>query len=298
MATFMASMYRAFKYVGGVPAEVIFDNAKTVVSERVGTVVRFNENLLRMALAFNFTPKACWTNDPESKGKIESNVKYVKRGFFYGREYRDLDDLNAQALNWCNNVANAKVHNTTHAIPWDRLVEELPHLQSLPQLDGALYVLESRQATKTSLISIDGVKYSVPAQFANRKVNYRRYENKIEVLMGDGHPLQVRFETMAPEAAEYLDGLSRKRVGHLKDQMEKIVRLAADYDHDEISRAMARALAYGSFGYASLKRILERQRQNPDSLPRISRKPAISMQLIHNIDVVRRDLAYYERWAQ
>src|SRR5690606_1386048 len=72
MATFLASMHRAFEYIGGVPAEVVFDNAKTVVAERVGGVVRYNENLLRLAATYGFEPKACWAYDPESKGKVES----------------------------------------------------------------------------------------------------------------------------------------------------------------------------------------------------------------------------------
>lgn len=330
MATFMASMHRAFHYVGGVPTEIVFDNAKTVVSERVGTVVRFNENLLRMALEYNFTPKACWVSDPESKGKVESNVKYVKRGFLYGREYRDLEDLNGQALDWCNKIANAKVHDTTHEVPWDRHREELLYLQPLPQQKSTLYVSECRKATKTSLISIDGVKYSVPAQLAGKKVTYRRYENRIEVLLADGniepiclvqwsnnpvinkdhypahqnkgsktkHPLQTKFESLAPEAAEYLQGLSRKRVGHLKEQMEKIVSLAANYDHDELSQAMSRSIKYGAFSYASLKRILEKQQRAPKSLPKIVPKPSGSLPLAtHSVDVPRRDPAYYERWA-
>src|SRR5690606_1144811 len=44
MATFFGCMHRAFEYIGGVPSEILFDNAKTVVSERVGGIVRFNEN--------------------------------------------------------------------------------------------------------------------------------------------------------------------------------------------------------------------------------------------------------------
>ena len=60
-----------------------------------------------------YTPKACWTNDPESKGKVESSVKYVKRDFHYGCSYNGLGDLNRQALEWCNEVANCKIHSTT-----------------------------------------------------------------------------------------------------------------------------------------------------------------------------------------
>jgi len=57
MATFFGCMHRALEYVGGVPREIVFDNAKTVVSERVGGVVRYNEHLLRLAASYGFRPQ-------------------------------------------------------------------------------------------------------------------------------------------------------------------------------------------------------------------------------------------------
>ena len=77
MATFYGCMHRAFEHIGGVPSEILFDNAKTVESERLGGIVGFNENLLWMAATHGYTPKACWTNDPEYKGKVERSTKYV-----------------------------------------------------------------------------------------------------------------------------------------------------------------------------------------------------------------------------
>lgn len=124
MATFLSCMQRALDYIGGVPREIVFDNARVVVSERVGKIIRFNENLLHFSLSFGFTPRACWTYDAESKGKVESQVKYVRRGFFYGREFSDLSDLNRRVLTWCNEKANTRVHGTTGEVPWVRLSEE------------------------------------------------------------------------------------------------------------------------------------------------------------------------------
>ncbi|MDI6711584.1 MAG: IS21 family transposase [Bacillota bacterium] len=146
-ATFLSCLYRAFAYVGGVPREIVFDNAKVMVSERVGKVVRFNKNLLHLALAYGFTPRACWAYDPESKGKVESQVKYVRRGFFYGREFKNLTDLNRQALDWCDKEANSRGHGTTGEIPRERLGEERDHLRPLPTSTALPFILEERRAT-------------------------------------------------------------------------------------------------------------------------------------------------------
>ena len=74
MATFLYCIRRAFEYIGGVPREIPFDNAKVVVCERMGSVVRFNENLLHLSLAYGFIPRACWINDPETKGYVKTFV--------------------------------------------------------------------------------------------------------------------------------------------------------------------------------------------------------------------------------
>ena len=326
-ATFLSCLHRALAYISGVPREIWFDNAKVVVSERVGKIVRFNENLLHFSLASGFTPRACWTYDAESKGKVESQVKYLRRGFFYGREFSGLADLNYQAHTWCHEKANTRVHGTTGEIPLERLTEEHGHLHPLPAAATLPFVVEDRHASRTNLIAVEGNQYSVPARWARQRIRFRRYENHLELLDGyevvdtigleygrgkriirDEHypeherarrrktpanPLQAKFEGLAPEAAAYLQGLSRSRVGTLRDQMEKHIALAEDYPHSAVSRAMGRALEYGAFGYGTLKGILKRHEVAPESLPDVAGTKAVPLPTDLNVQVEKRDLSYY-----
>jgi len=67
----------------------------------------------------DLAPKACWINDPESKGKVESSIGYVKRDsplclFLHWA----FEDLNVQARQWCDEVANRKIHGTTGEVPF------------------------------------------------------------------------------------------------------------------------------------------------------------------------------------
>ncbi len=55
--------------------------------------------------------------DPESKGKVESGVKYVKSDFFYGEEFVSHTDLNQRLSTWINDVANCRIHGTTQKVP-------------------------------------------------------------------------------------------------------------------------------------------------------------------------------------
>ena len=66
--TFLSCLHRAFEYIGGIPLEVLFDNAKTAVSERVGNIVRFNKDLLQMALNYNSYPPGLLGEPPPIQG--------------------------------------------------------------------------------------------------------------------------------------------------------------------------------------------------------------------------------------
>lgn len=317
-ATFLASLQRALEYVGGVPQTILFDNAKTVVSERVGDAIRFNESLLRFALAAGFTPKACWMNDPESKGKVESAVKYVKRGFFYGLEWTGLDELNRQARRWCDEIANQRVHGTTHRIPWERLVEEQPYLKAV-RADLPVSVPETRRVSKDRQITIDGNRYFIQVARPKTRLAYQRYEDRIE-LTSDGkrhciplvygyrepevpqpmrrqtpsHPLQAQFEALAPNAALYLKGLSQSRAGHLREQMQSIIRLADSWPTDRLEAAMARAITYGSYGYSALAGIMKHQQLTGGKASGVRPQPvaAFKPQWPH-IELEQRPLEYY-----
>lgn len=317
-ATFLASLHRALQAAGGVPHTILFDNAKTVVSERVGKIVRFNENLLRFALKAGFTPEACWAYDPESKGKVESNVKYVKRGFFYGLEWNGLADLAAKAQNWLGRVANQRVHGTTHCVPAERLTEEIGYLKPLPETLPT-YVLERRKATKDRLISIDGNRYFIESAKGKGVVIYRRYENHIELTAPlakpvriplvygykepevphrprnkpTSHPLQASFEALAPSAAEYLRGFSASGKGHLREHMQRIVALQDNYSTDVLDAAFARAIKYKAYGYGALRNIIrhqakQRQVTGPQLLPENNPKDVLP-----NVSLERRQLGYY-----
>lgn len=131
---FLAAHARAFAYFGGMPRQVLYDNAKIIALEHTRTVVTFNAALLDFAGRFGFRPRLCRPARPQTKGKVERTIGYVKDAFLVGRVFRDIDDMNAQVLDWLEHEANVRVHATTGAVPADRLpLEELiPFQEALP----------------------------------------------------------------------------------------------------------------------------------------------------------------------
>jgi len=120
MAVLMGALEDAFAYFGGVPNELLFDQMKSVIIEdqrEVGGKLLENTEFLRFAAHWDFRIRACRPYRARTKGKVERPIGYVRQSFFYGREFLNDADLNAQALSWVAQTANARVHRTTHEVP-------------------------------------------------------------------------------------------------------------------------------------------------------------------------------------
>ena len=131
---FLAAHARAFAHFGGMPRRVLYDNAKVVALAHTRTVVTFNEALLDFAGRYGFRPQLCRPYRPQTKGKVERVIGYVKDAFLVGRIFTDLDDMNTQMLAWLDGEANRRVHTTTGAVPAERLLVEglTPVSEALP----------------------------------------------------------------------------------------------------------------------------------------------------------------------
>lgn len=103
---------RAFAHFGGRTESILYDNPRTIVTDKdevTGQVV-WNATFKDRMDFYGVTMKLCRYYRAQTKGKIESGVKYVKRNALAGRRFRDLDELNEYLLDWCVNVAGAWDH--------------------------------------------------------------------------------------------------------------------------------------------------------------------------------------------
>ena len=119
----------AFTYYGGRPKKVLCDQDKVLLhDENLGDLI-----LTKCFRAFvdqqHFEPVFCRKSDPESKGKVENVVKYVKQNFLKGRLFTDADHLNGDCLAWLERTGNGSLHHGIYRIPSDMFEEERGHLQ-------------------------------------------------------------------------------------------------------------------------------------------------------------------------
>jgi len=173
----------AFEYFGGCTQEILYDNMKQVVIKRAlkSSDSEWNSQFEDFFKCFGFTPRLCRPYRPQTKGKIENTVGYVKRDFVLGRLFTSLEDLNTQVHRWLERV-NSTVHGTTYQIPLERFKEE--NLNPLGQVPPYKVVhKETRKVSRDCYISFLGNKYSVPYRYAGRTAELQIFEGKFEVYV-------------------------------------------------------------------------------------------------------------------
>jgi hypothetical protein len=151
----------AFEYFGGVPQVIVYDQDKVfLVSENKGDLI-LTEVFRAYVREQDFQLHFCRKADPESKGKVENVVKYVKQNFLINRTYFDDETLNDEAMGWLGRTANILPHGTTKKEPFSELTIERPFLKPYET-----YAIKIPPVTytvrKDNTISWKGNLYSLP----------------------------------------------------------------------------------------------------------------------------------------
>ncbi|WP_052343093.1 transposase [Saccharicrinis fermentans] len=118
----------AFEYFEGIPRRIIYDQDRVFVKdENLGDVL-LTDGFMQFTNAHPFEVIFCRKADPESKGKVENVVKYVKHNYLKGRVFQDIDRLQKEVLQWLDRTGNAKIHGTTRRIPKQEWEKEKQYL--------------------------------------------------------------------------------------------------------------------------------------------------------------------------
>lgn len=120
---------QAFAYTGGVPDEIVYDQDKVfIVSENSGDII-LTDVFRSYTRTQSFKLHFCRKSDPQSKGKVENLVKYVKQNFLYNRTYYNIETLNDDVMGWLGRTANALPHSFTKKEPQSEWIIEQAFLK-------------------------------------------------------------------------------------------------------------------------------------------------------------------------
>lgn len=322
---FLSCHENAFAAFGGVPSEIMVDNLKSAVLQRlVGVAPVFNPKYLDFSRHWGFEIKPCNVRAGNEKGRVENGVGYVKKNFLAGLALPDFCALQPAGTLWMDTVANVRMHESTHQRPIERFEAERAHLRRLKPAGFDLARVKTVRATKQFRVPLDSNHYTVPARYAGQRLTLKAYADRVCIYdqqqlivrharSMDRHQdiedpehqsqlvaqrksareqrLLVSFLAISPRAPRYLEALEAKHVNP-RAHLRKIVALVEMHGKEAVARALDDGLELQAFSAEYIAHILSARK-------RIGEEPA-ALQLTRRADLLELelpepDLSIYDR---
>lgn len=301
---FLDAHRRAFEFFGAVPRRLMIDNLKTgVIEHRPGQLPEYHPRYLDLARHYGCSPIACNVGKGNEKGRVERGVGYIKDNFLAGRPRTDLNSLQAAAEAWRDQVANARVHGSTHAVPRERFEqEEKPAMQPLRIEGYDCSVIKRARLSKDARVVFETNTYSVPPGQSNKQLtlkveaerlriydnpggspvaehvrSYARYKDtedpahtaalKDQRRQAREQNLMHDFRALGAEAVTYADQLVKKHLDY-REQIRRLLTLASVYGAEKLCLAMEEGLQCDAIHAAYVENLLtSRERGAPEASP-------------------------------
>ncbi|PHJ39783.1 hypothetical protein P378_01380 [Desulforamulus profundi] len=277
VATFIQMLGRCFDYIGGIPKELVFDQDKLVaVSENYGDII-YTYEFEKFKQAMGFAVRLCRKADPESKGRVEAVVKYLKRNFANNRLFIDLKIWNQSCEDWLERTANSKIHGTTKKIPAEVFLLEKQHLKPVPFTNSIPKDILTRSVRKDNTILYKSNRYSVPLGtykpglelelkvqddsiilyhlnsnqvVAKHKISLKRrsLEQNNNHRRDNSQKINELYEKTlevlggTEKAVEFLKTIRKEKSRYVRDQFGLITQVARDYPQSIVDQAIAYCL--------------------------------------------------------
>ena len=185
MASVMRGHVRAFEIFGGIPRQLLYDNMKTVVIERVGNAIRYHVRLLDLAGHYHFQPRPCRPRRGNEKGRVERRIRDLRTSFFAGREFVDLADLRRQFQQWRDEVAYMRPCPADADITVAQALErERSLLLPLPHNPIDTDEVRAACAAKQPYLRYDRNLYSIPYTLVGKPLTLVASDTAVRVLHG------------------------------------------------------------------------------------------------------------------
>jgi transposase len=319
----------AFEYFGGAPKSCWYDNLATAVTDRMGSLVRFNSRFMAYMGHHSIRPHACNVARGNEKGRVEDLIKYIRMNFWSGREFKDFDDLQLQAILWRNQTANQREHRSTRRVV--RIMFESLEKEKLLGLNPVPYDTDeifSRYVTQDFHFQYETNRYSVPWTLVGMTVtirvnareikiyyhekfvsSHKRSYLKNQVITTETHRAgllerkpgvrredwQLTFiSKMGPPMADYIELINRGPRS-IKNEIKRLIGLTTIYGEAHVLAACSECLRLGVVGVDNVELTLKGNhhsaQQNPAPIHFMNEK----LNRVHSsVDLRRYDALYFE----
>jgi transposase len=268
----------ACRYFGGAPARIMIDNTHVVVLRGTGAAMVPVPEMVAFAERFGFLFRAHEKGDANRSARVERPFHFIEHNFFAGRSFTDLEDLNAQARQWCDQV-NQRYVRSRRARPSELFAVERTALREMPVWVPDPYELARRSVDVDGFVTFDTNRYSVPEDWIGDPVEIRATLSQItldhsrrgavvhrRLLWPEGRHLTLpehrrprtkrpaptdrelaQLKEQAPELIDYAQQLIARGKKQPTLALRKMLHMIRDFPRAPLRAAFAEAQRYGLF---------------------------------------------------
>ncbi len=199
----LACHKRAFAYFGGIPEEILYDNMKTAFLYDSDTQKwKPHPRLLHFANHYGFTPRRCQIRRPQTKGKVEREVRYARSSFVpsvRNIQSRTNEELNELLVSWLERV-DRKVLSEFGQTRLERFSEDLKKLQPIPGGYFDHRQPEPLHVSREGTFVFKTNRYSVDAKHLSKALTGLRDPDTRKMAIFNGKEY-IKTVTLSPDGA-------------------------------------------------------------------------------------------------
>lgn len=281
----------ALKYFSGACSRCMTDNTHVVVLCGTGREMVVAPEMDAFAERYGFVFVAHEKGDANRSARVERPFHFIENNFLAGREFRDFDELNREAVAWCDRQ-NSAFKRHLHATPRDLFAAEQSKLRPLPIWIPEPYQLHHRMVSVDGYVRVHTQLYSVPYRLIGRQVEVRETKDKIEIYEGprmvathaavrDRLPVRVTDPSHRPPRGEhagltalvaeegrlrqalsghveYIVALKKVSKGRGTLALRRLLRMVDEYPREAVEKSVAAAKEYRLYDLERLEEMVLR----------------------------------------
>ena len=174
----------ALKYMQGSCKRCVIDNTSVIVGLGAGPNAEMASEMEMFGRIYGVTFMAHRIKHADRKARVERPFHYVENNFLAGRTFRDWQDLNQQAVQWCDQVSNPKPKKRLGMSPDEAYVMEKASLIPLPKFTPPVYIAWQRTVDVEGYIHLDTNRYSVPDTLIGNNLEVLKHWDRVEIYHG------------------------------------------------------------------------------------------------------------------
>ncbi len=251
----------AFRYFGGVPRRIVYDNTKLAVARILGDGTRQRTQVFsELQSHYLFDDRFGRPEKGNDKGKVEGLVGYARRNFFVPvPRFASWDALNADLERQCRARRGRRLRRHAETIG-ERFERDRHALLPLPPVPYDACDTRTTRVTSLSLVRYRRNDYSVPTAYGHREVLVKGYVDEVVIVCGSDaiarHCRSYEREALIFDPLHYLALLERK-TGAL-DQAAPLAGWALPEEFLRLRRLLETRLGKaGTREYVQVLRLLE-----------------------------------------